>query len=208
MAKIVRSALERVLTGAFGIAAVTVVFAGLVSLMAEDAVSFAPSEVRRIEFRFTPPDERLDIKDRGEKATRESTVQLPVAPIGSLGPCVDCSTVPQPTVALHAFGFDRHELGENGSVRGMDADPQPIVRIPPEYPAHGRGNGWVLVQFDISPAGSVVNARVIDASPRGVLEKSALRAIERWRYRPAVIEGRASERRGLRVKLSFVLEEA
>ena len=66
----------------------------------------------------------------------------------------------------------------------------------------------MLVQFDISATGAVEHAHVVDASPRGVFEKSALRAVERWRYRPAVIDGRAAPRRGLRVKLSFELDEA
>jgi len=91
---------------------------------------------------------------------------------------------------------------------GMNGDPQPFVRVLPEYPPNGRGDGWVLLQFDVSAAGAVVDAQVVDASPRGMFEKSALRAIERWRYRPAVVDGQAVEWRGLRVKLSFVLERA
>lgn len=54
----------------------------------------------------------------------------------------------------------------------------------------------------------MVRSRVVDASPRGMFEKNALKAIERWRYRPTVMDGQAVERRGPRVRLSFVLEKA
>jgi outer membrane biosynthesis protein TonB len=39
-------------------------------------------------------------------------------------------------------------------------------------------------------------------------DKAALQAIARWRYRPAVIDGQAVERRGVQVRLRFELTEA
>jgi len=186
MARIVRGALTRMLSGAFGIAAVMTVFSGLVSLTRDGAaIAPVPIDARKIEFSFTPPPERIEIK--AKKAERESRELIPSTPGPGFERCTGCGAGPEPTISLHRVGFERRELGEIGSARG---------------------NGWVIVRFDVSPAGSVVNARVVDASPRGVFEKSALRAIERWRYRPAVVEGRTVERRGLHVRLSFVLEEA
>jgi protein TonB len=91
---------------------------------------------------------------------------------------------------------------------GTDGEPTPLVRIPPEYPPSGRGDGSVLVRFDISAIGTVVNARVIESTPRGMFDKAALQAIARWRYRPAVIDGQAVERRGVQVRLRFELEQA
>jgi TonB family protein len=107
---------------------------------------------------------------------------------------------------LEPVVFSRSHEERSLLLPGSDADPQPTVRILPVYPPNARGEGWVLVQFDISPAGTVTHAAAIDAQPRGMFEKNALRAIERWRYRPAVMDGRAVERRGLRVLLRFELE--
>jgi protein TonB len=64
----------------------------------------------------------------------------------------------------------------------------------------------VLVEFTITAAGTVRDARVIDASPKGYFEDAALKAIGRWRYNPKVQEGVAVERIGVRVRLSFNLE--
>lgn len=70
----------------------------------------------------------------------------------------------------------------------------------------GIREGWVLVEFDVSETGGVENARVIDAAPHGVFEASALRAIGRWCYRPALQDGSAVTRTGTRVRLSFESE--
>jgi protein TonB len=45
----------------------------------------------------------------------------------------------------------------------------------------------------VSPAGTVSNARVVDASPKGVFDRAALEAIRQWRFKPAFREGRAVE---------------
>jgi protein TonB len=95
------------------------------------------------------------------------------------------------------------------NVGGSDRDTMPLVRINPDYPprAANRGiEGWVLIEFTITAAGTVRDARVIDASPRGYFEDAALKAIARWRYNPKVQEGVAVERVGVRVRLSFNLE--
>ena len=95
------------------------------------------------------------------------------------------------------------------NVGGSDRDTMPLVRINPDYPprAANRGiEGWVLIEFTITAAGTVRDARVVDASPKGYFEEAALKAIGRWRYNPKVQEGVAVERIGVRVRLSFNLE--
>ncbi|HEU4427282.1 MAG TPA: energy transducer TonB, partial [Myxococcota bacterium] len=95
------------------------------------------------------------------------------------------------------------------NVGGSDRDIMPLVRINPDYPprAQSRGvEGWVLIQFTITAAGTVRDAKVIDASPKGYFEEAALKAISRWRYNPKVQEGVAVERVGVQVKLSFNME--
>src|SRR5690606_36795770 len=67
--------------------------------------------------------------------------------------------------------------------------PMPLVRVPPEYPprALSRGlEGWVQLQFTITTIGTVKDAIVVDASPKGVFDDAALKAIARWRYNPRV----------------------
>ncbi|RPH46954.1 MAG: energy transducer TonB, partial [Lysobacterales bacterium] len=67
--------------------------------------------------------------------------------------------------------------------------------------------GWVQVQFTITPAGTVSDQKVVDADPKGLFERAALDAIGRWKYNPKVVDGRAMERRGVMVVLTFKLEK-
>jgi len=93
---------------------------------------------------------------------------------------------------------------------GSDRDVIPLVRINPEYPrrAQSRGiEGWVQFEFTITPAGTVKDLKVIDSEPKGLFEDAATKAIMRWKYNPKVEEGRAVERRGIRVVLRFDLED-
>jgi len=93
---------------------------------------------------------------------------------------------------------------------GSDRDIIPLVRINPDYPrrAQERGvEGWVQFEFTITPAGTVKDVKVIDSEPKGIFEDAATKAILRWKYNPKVEEGRAVERRGIRVVLRFDLED-
>jgi protein TonB len=95
------------------------------------------------------------------------------------------------------------------NVGGSDRDTMPLVRINPDYPPRAASRnieGWVLVRFTITPAGTVRDATVVAAQPKGYFEDAALKAISRWRYNPKVEGGVAVERVGMQVKLSFNLE--
>ena len=94
---------------------------------------------------------------------------------------------------------------------GSDRDVIPLVRINPEYPQRARDRAASRVgcrcEFTITPAGTVADAKVVDADPKGLFEKAALDAIARWKYNPKVVDGRAMERRGVGVVLTFKLEK-
>jgi len=93
---------------------------------------------------------------------------------------------------------------------GLDTDYVPIATVQPEYPksALSRGlEGWVVVEFDVSPAGLVENARVVSAKPRFVFNDSALRAVTRYRYAPRIVDGRPVTVEGVRQRITFKLVE-
>ena len=205
---VMRSGLRFFATGSCGAAAIAVLFLGLSEMTQSDGAEWHYIPVHPVKFEFHPPREELKTT-RNPKPIR-ADVKKPelLEPITS-GACDACSGGGLP---IERISFSPPppgpRVGPTPLVAGSDVDVQPIVRILPDYPPNGRGDGWGLVQFDVTKLGTVANARVVDASPRGVFEKNALKAIERWRYRPAVMEGQAVERRGLRVRLSFVLERA
>ena len=126
---------------------------------------------------------------------------------------LDRARKPQTQNASHSFGaFDFGDLQGGPHLGGAptDGDILPLVRIEPRYPSralHREIEGWVLLEFSISPAGTVVNPFVVDSEPRRIFDRSALRAVSRWKYKPKVEDGAAVIRHGVQVVLTFELED-
>jgi protein TonB len=98
--------------------------------------------------------------------------------------------------------FRRPDPNEEGDII-------PLVRIQPQFPREAairRIEGWVKVEFTITPAGTVSSPRVIDADPPRVFDREAIRAILKWKFKPRVIDGQAVERRATQT-IDFKLAE-
>lgn len=83
-------------------------------------------------------------------------------------------------------------------------DIHPVIRIEPVYPAaavEANQNGFVVMKFDITPAGEVNNIKVIKSSPTAVFDASAIKALKQWRYS----ESKTGAKDSL-VQLDFVVE--
>jgi protein TonB len=101
--------------------------------------------------------------------------------------------------------------GPDLSAAASDSDIVPIVRVNPQYPlrASERGiEGWVEVQFTISRAGTVKDPVVTNAQPQNIFDREALRAIRKWKYNPKIENGEPVERPGVRVRLTFQLQNS
>ncbi len=88
-----------------------------------------------------------------------------------------------------------------------DRDFMPLSRIPPRYPYRAerkRIEGWVKVSFIITEQGTVHNAVVIDAKPKGIFDKAALQAILKWKFKPRIINGKPKTARADQV-INFTL---
>lgn len=96
------------------------------------------------------------------------------------------------------------------SLGPADGNAMPIAQIQPVYPSRAlaRGlEGFVIVEFDVSENGTVINPRVLGSQPSGIFDQAALRAIERWKYNPKVVNGRVMKMTGLQTRFSFSLRE-
>ena len=95
---------------------------------------------------------------------------------------------------------------EAGTWRVEEERPaQPLERPEPAYPEAARRmgiEGDVVLDLSIDAAGRVVDARVARGAPP--LAAAALDAAKRWRYRPALVDGRPSPARA-RATISFRL---
>ena len=77
---------------------------------------------------------------------------------------------------------------------------------PPDAKAEGI-EGYVVVSYDVTAEGMVVNAEVVEAEPEGVFEGAALASIVQWRFRAAMVDGKSVETPGVVSTLRFKLEE-
>jgi len=62
----------------------------------------------------------------------------------------------------------------------------------PIYPEAARKagvEGQVVVRYDVSVDGEVVNARIDSAEPAGVFDAAALTAVRSWKYNPQIRDG-------------------
>lgn len=135
-------------------------------------------------------------------------------------PVLDQPPPPPPTVTDPSFRPEMSvQVGALPDLSGVDVDigtgfnpdrdAQPLVRIPPQYPqrcmTRASPEESVTVEFDVTPEGSVVNPRVLE-STNSCLNRAAMRAVERWRYNPKIVDNVAKPRLGVRTTLVFQLE--
>lgn len=86
---------------------------------------------------------------------------------------------------------------------------EPIKRVPPKYPksaARKSQEGWVQMSFVVNEEGEVIDPLIEDSSGIKSLEKSAMKAIKKWQYKPAMQDGKPIQQCHNRVQLDYRLD--
>ena len=87
-----------------------------------------------------------------------------------------------------------------------DRDAQPLVRVPPSgferCIGNKAGTETVSLEFDVTPDGRVTNVSVVDTTD-SCYNRYAVRAAEKWKYNPKIVEGEQAWRRGVRTNITF-----
>jgi protein TonB len=74
----------------------------------------------------------------------------------------------------------------------VDEKPKALSRVEPEFPqkARQRGiTGYVKLNLLITPSGEIEKAKVLESSPQGVFDESAVVAVQKWRFEPPRYNG-------------------
>lgn len=75
----------------------------------------------------------------------------------------------------------------------VDQPPRPIRTFPPQYPYLARRDnieGRVMLKFVVDTDGLAKETQVEESEPEGIFDEAALKALERYRFRPAIKNGK------------------
>lgn len=90
-----------------------------------------------------------------------------------------------------------------------DGEYLPIVKVAPVYPRRAlqRGiEGFVIVEFTVNTIGAVKDPFVIEAQPQGIFEQAAIDAAKKFKYKPRVVNGVATEVSGVQNRITFKID--
>ncbi len=124
----------------------------------------------------------------------EPLQELEIQPLEDVSRKIDLSTGPSLNVQRTGIEMDTAMDIGNAGISATDGDYLPLVRVPPQYPTRAlqRGiEGWALLEFTVDARGNVVeeSIEVIDAEPPNIFDRSAIRAVSRFKYQPRVVDG-------------------
>ena len=174
------------------------------NLLNLDFVRLNLEEIENIRRRLPPP-----VPEKAAQAPQLAQPDLapdeiPLQPMPEIEtPDIDISGV-RVGSALEMGRFSTAMLLENFA---EDGDIVPILRVEPVYPTVAmtrKISGWVDVEYVVMPDGSVAQARVVDSQPKGMFEKAALRAINKWKFKPRIVDGQPVPR-GVDQRINFNL---
>jgi protein TonB len=154
-------------------------------------------------------DNAPEMKKR-EPPKREKPEQAPPPPEMNMAKAMNPSDAVGEIVPMVDTGMELEKATSLGAGGSSDRDIVPLVRVDPEYPPRAKQQGiegWVELEFTISPVGTVQDAVVIASQPSYVFDRAALRAVRKWRYNPKTENGVAVARSGVKVRLRFEMQK-
>lgn len=99
---------------------------------------------------------------------------------------------------------------ESSGMSTGDGEYLPIVKVAPIYPrrAQSRGiSGYCIVEYTVTTSGAIRNPVAVDCQPSGVFDKASVKAAEKFKYKPRVIDGEPIEVPGVQNKFTYELED-
>lgn len=93
---------------------------------------------------------------------------------------------------------------------GLGGQMVPFIKIAPQYPATAANKGiegYVDIMFDVTELGSTDNIRIIGYFPSTVFNKSVIKAVKGWKYKPNEFDGVAVRTFDVKDRIRFALEK-
>jgi protein TonB len=135
-------------------------------------------------------------------------IEVPPPPSSVDIPVTDRPLEPvhNPSNPGHVFDPKSYIVPTRLTLRPTDTDPTPLVRVPPVMPPRAARSGHCLISFDISSEGATYNVQASRCS-QSLFERSAIRSVQKWVYRPKIQDGLPVTRKGLQTVIRFNLTD-
>ncbi len=152
------------------------------------------------------PDTTVETRYEAEKPDKpeEPDTPPPEAPKPDLDtPDVDLTGI---KIAAPTAKTDLNVQGVGGF--SGDGEYLPIVKVQPQYPrrALSRGiEGYVIVEFTVTKSGAVRDPIVVESDPPNIFDRAAIKAAEKFKYKPRVVDGEPIEVPGVQNKITFAI---
>lgn len=166
-----------------------------------DEAQIKADDVRFVDFVRVKRDETTRTKDRQAPDKPEPPKKPPPPQISAqqqdTRPTPPELNISMPNIGASFAGTGPY-LGNPFTGAGTgDGDLIPIVQIEPQIPREALTNcigGVVELRFTVLEDGSVEDPSVVKSNPPRMFDRSALRAILRWKFKPRIVDGRPVKR--------------
>jgi len=165
-----------------------------------------PRDRAKLEFVRVKRNEALNTEDfTPEKPPKppETPPETPPQDMDNIDPSAPTINVAPPTVSAET------NIGGPGGMNIAEGDYLPIVRVAPVYPARAlsRGlEGYVDLSFTVTTTGTVRDPVVI-FSTSSLFERAAVRAVEKCKDKPRVVDGVPVDVPNVKTRITFKIEE-
>lgn len=165
-----------------------------------------PGEVKEYKIPDIVMPER-EIKTEFDTAKPEKPEEPEEPPPEAPKPEFDTPEVAEGGIDISGPQMERPDIQGPGGFG--DGEMIPLTVVQPDYPrrAAQRGTeGYCTIEFTVSAAGTTKDAFVADC-PDSIFERSSLRAAEKIKYKPRVVDGQAVDVPGVQYKFLFQMAE-
>lgn len=164
--------------------------------------------------RLKPSEELVTKQRRLPEPPEQPVIPIPPSqPVKSLNePQLVSAKLALPATDITAVNINRALLkgiSPETSAPGENNDVIALLKVEPNYPrkAARQGiEGWVKLGFTVLEDGTVTSVDVIDADPKRIFDKSAKRAIMKWKFKPKIVNGKAVKQQAIQV-IEFKLQK-
>ncbi|MFK8067055.1 MAG: TonB family protein [Gammaproteobacteria bacterium] len=133
-------------------------------------------------------------KPKPKKTIIQKTAPIPV-PVVEADPEPIIEQVTEPVVQEPV---EQSEIDPGPTEPQIETDVVPTYKSKPKYPSRAlraRISGVVTLEFIITEKGIVKDPIIIKSDPPKIFDKSALKAIKKWKFKPKVYKGKPVSRR-------------